>query len=130
MAIFRQKSRDTLELERQMSGREPDPIEKVADFSYQNDDLARMIVDAWTNEDFKTKLLDRRNAKALLAERGIYLSSPHVITEDEYNRGHRCDDPNEVVFVLPNKPRIGTPPQGGDLLETAKLLMACVPNGI
>jgi hypothetical protein len=31
---------------------------------------------------------------------------------------------------LPNKPRIANPPAGGTLLETAKLLMACTPNGI
>ena len=130
MAIFRQKSLETLDFERKLAGREPDPVEKVADFSYQSDELAQMIVDAWTSEEFKEKLLDKRNAKDLLAERGIFLSSPHVITEDEYNKGHQCDDPNEVVFVLPNKPRIGTPGEGGNLLETAKLLMACVPNGI
>jgi hypothetical protein len=48
-----------------------------------------------------------------------------VITEDEYDDGWDQDDPDQVVFVLPNLSR-----QSGNLLETAKLLMACVPNGI
>jgi hypothetical protein len=48
-----------------------------------------------------------------------------VLTEAEYDDGWDMDDPNQVVFVLPNRAR-----QAGDLLENAKLLMACVPNGI
>jgi hypothetical protein len=35
------------------------------------------------------------------------------------------DSDDQVVFVLPNASR-----QSGNLLESAKLLMACVPNGI
>ena len=35
---------------------------------------------------------------------------------------------NDVVFVLPNKDRIV--PTGANLLNSAKLLMACTPNGI
>ena len=38
------------------------------------------------------------------------------------------ENENDVVFVLPNKGRID--PTGGNLLNTAKLLMACTPNGI
>jgi len=131
MAIFKPKSTAAMDLERKLYvGKEPDKNEKVADFSYQNESLAQMIVHAWTDEAFKGRLLDKNNARALLAERGIYLSKPHVITEADYNNGHHCDDPDEVIFVLPNKPRIGNPPAGETLLETAKLLMACVPNGI
>jgi hypothetical protein len=131
MAIYRKKTDAAIKLERALfASKEPDPNERVADFSYQNESLAQMIVYAWTDEAFKAKLLDKRNAKALLAERGIYLSNPHVITEDDYYGGHQCNEPDEVVFVLPNKPRIANPPPGETLLETAKLLMACVPNGI
>lgn len=103
---------------------------KVADFSYESDALAQMIVDAWTNEDFERRLLDKSNARDLLAERGIFLSKAHVISEEDYNKGHDCDDPEEIVFVLPNKARVGTAGQGKRLLETAKLLMAITPNGI
>ena len=34
---------------------------------------------------------------------------------------------DDVVFVLPNKTRLGP---GTNLLASAKLLMACTPNGI
>ena len=37
---------------------------------------------------------------------------------------------HEVVFVLPNKTRVGSGSSAPQLLETAKLLMACTPNGI
>ena len=107
--------------------------DKVADFSYQNDTLAQLIVDMWTGAhadllkapavtDYGPR---STNAKAALAARGIYLKQPIVITEDEYDAGWDSDSPNQVVFVLPNRGR-----QTGDLLENAKLLMACVPNGI
>jgi hypothetical protein len=33
-----------------------------------------------------------------------------------------------IVFVLPDKKRVATP--AANLLDTAKLLMACAPNGI
>ncbi len=35
---------------------------------------------------------------------------------------------NDVVFVLPNAGRVDL--TGANLLESAKLLMACTPNGI
>ena len=36
---------------------------KVADFSYQNDALAQLIVDAWIDESFRDSLLERRMAR-------------------------------------------------------------------
>jgi hypothetical protein len=114
-------------------------VDRVVDTSYQNDSLAQMIVDAWVDGGpggFQERLLKREadgtgpNAKAALAARGIYLANPVVITEAEYNNGYHMPDPNGVVFVLPNQPRAGMPPPGQSLLETAKLLMACTPNGI
>ena len=110
--------------------------DRVADFSYQNDSIAQMIVEAWTDPHFQTWLLTRQangtapNAKASLEQRGIYLTNPVVITEAEYYHGYHLQDPDGVVFVLPNEPRTGKPPAHGSLLETAKLLMACTPNGI
>lgn len=110
--------------------------DRVADFSYQNDSIAQMIVEAWTDPHFQTWLLTRQpngtapNAKASFEERGIYLTNPVVITEAEYYQGYHLQDPDGVVFVLPNEPRTGTPPPHRSLLETAKLLMACTPNGI
>ena len=105
--------------------------ERVADFSYQNETLAQMIVFAWSDQTFRNQLLnDPQQAKQALADRGIYLKAPYVITEDQYYNGFDLPDPEGVVFVLPNPPRTSNPPSGQTLLETAKLLMACTPNGI
>jgi hypothetical protein len=102
--------------------------DRVAEFSYKNESLAQMIVYAWTDASFKTQLL--ADAKPALEQRGIYLKKPVVITEADYYGGYHLTDPDGVVFVLPNQPRTATPPTGQTLLETAKLLMACTPNGI
>ena len=105
--------------------------ERAADFSYQNEDIAQLIVDAWTNQNFRNKLLNNPQfAKSELANRDIYLKAPYVITEAQYNNGFTMPNPEGVVFVLPDPPRTDTPRQGHTLLETPKLLMACTPNGI
>jgi hypothetical protein len=111
--------------------------DRVADFSYQSDALAQMIVEAWADPSFQNQLTQgsqatrESNAKAALEARGIFLQSPIVITEAEYEGGYHVPDPNKgVVLVLPNQPRTETPPAHQSLLETAKLLMACTPNGI
>jgi hypothetical protein len=119
--------------------------DKVADYSYQNDVLAQWIVDIWsgpannplitpsTGTISMAQYLMRSNAaKADLANRGIYLEKPIVITEDEYNAGFNLADagldPNVgVVFVVPRPTR---PTLDKPLLETAKMLMAITPNGI
>jgi len=127
MAIFRPKQNAA------------DPDLTVADFSFQSDSLAQMIVDAWLDNNFKNQLLTKAadgtspNAKSALAARGIYLDDPVVITETDYNNGYYKHDDDEVVFVLPNASRVvstGSVPPGQSLLETARFLMACVPNGI
>jgi hypothetical protein len=120
--------------------------DKVADFSYQNDILAQLMVDMWTGlhaelitpsgsgttmPQYQTR---SANAKAALAARGLYLEQPIIITEDEYDDGFLLADAGlavekGVVFVLPRNTRpttYGSPP----LLETAKMLMAITPNGI
>ena len=107
--------------------------DKVADFSYApNDSLAQMIIDAWTDKDFRTLLLQPGNAKALFAARGFYWNgakkTPVVISEDDYDNGYVMRGPDELVFVLPNHD--GTCPPGQTLLDTARLLMAATPNGI
>lgn len=113
----------------------------VPSFSYSpNDSLAQMIVDAWVEKDFRDSILERapdktvtpaaaRQAKVALAARGFYLKRAVVITEEEHDNDYTMQDPNEVVFVLPNQDRV-TPRPGQSLLETARLLMACTPNGI
>lgn len=73
---------------------------------------------------------------------GMDLDKVVIITEDEHDDDYTMQDPDEVVFVLPRKSRViagtampnnGIPPApvySQDLLETAKVLMACTPNGI
>lgn len=115
---------------------QPDPDTKVADFAYQNDSLAQLIVEAWRDQAFNDKLTQgaysarSTEAKRVLADRGIYMSEPIVITEKEYDDGFVWDPDDGVVLVLPNKSRTSTIPANQSLVETAKLLMACVPNGI
>lgn len=107
--------------------------EPVADISYVgNDALAQLIVDAWVDKNFEKLLLKKENAKSLLAARGFYLDKVAVIDEATYwaNKHVKSSD-DEVVFVLPNKTRaVLNPPAGHSLLDTARFLMACVPNGI
>lgn len=104
----------------------------VADFSYQSDALAEMIVEAWRNDAFRRRLTtDKDYARSELAERGIYLQNAVIIEEEKYwNDSHLKSADDEVVFVLPDDKRVGEPRQGHSLLETARCLMACVPNGI
>ncbi len=103
----------------------------VADFSYQNDSLAQMIVDAWVSDDFRGELLKKANAKSLLAERGIFLQNPVIIDEEDVlerisiqraRTMKSCSCSRTASRVDMRKPQ--------SLLETARLLMACVPNGI
>jgi hypothetical protein len=128
MTIFRLKLDDKGDPVKDATGN--DVRVPVADFSYQNDALAQMIVDAWVNDGFKDTILKKENAKAVLAERGIFLQNPTIIDEESYWRDrHTKKTDDEVVFVLPDKKRVDMrKPQS--LLETARLLMACVPNGI
>ncbi|WP_028351238.1 hypothetical protein [Bradyrhizobium murdochi] len=124
---------------------DPGLTDKVADFSYQNDVLAQLIVDIWTSPSPHplitptgpgTQPLDYLTrsgaAKAALAARGIYLASPIVITEEEYEDGFSLasaslSPANGVVLVVPRYARATA---GQPLLETAKMLMAVTPNGI
>ena len=62
---------------------------------------------------------------------GFNLVRAVVISEEEHDNDYVMQDQfadTEVVFVLPNNTRIDL--DGVHLLETAKLLMACTPNGI
>ena len=108
-----------------------------------NDDLARMIVQAWTAQDFRDLLLKRdaqnrptadavQTATEAVNAAGFNLKRAVVISEKEHDADYTMGDPvTEVVFVLPDPARLGAafvPNQS--LLDTARLLMACTPNGI
>jgi len=117
----------------------------VPSFSFSpNDGLAELIIEAWTNDDFRKQLLKRdpsdpkkptagavQLATASVNARGFNLKRAVVISEEEHDTDWTMQDDNEVVFVLPNDTRLMTPfTSTGSLLSTARLLMACTPNGI
>jgi hypothetical protein len=120
--------------------------DKVADFQYENDVLAQLIVELWTglHPDLISPATTKPEwqarsaaAKTVFKDRGIYLVQPIVITEDEYVEGFSLQDAGleidkGVVLVLPRDKRVtlGTGLGGPPLLETAKMLMAITPNGI
>jgi len=109
-----------------------------------NDALAELIVEAWANKTFRDGLLERdkanpkkpTDAAVQLATSsvnacGFNLKRAVVISEAEHDADYTMTGPDEVVFVLPDYTRLGTPPVApGSLLNTARILMACTPNGI
>jgi hypothetical protein len=102
----------------------------LPDFSYHpNDALAQMIVDAWVDPRFEELLKDKANAKSLLASRGFFLSDVAVVDKATYDADtYAQKSKGEIVLVLPPQP--GKCPPGANLLDTARFLMACTPNGI
>src|SRR5437764_11989076 len=81
---------------------------KVLDFSYTSPILAQLVVDAWGDTTLKSTLLNHNNQNAVrqvLADRGVFLSHPVVLTEQEYNDGWQQDNDDDVVLVLPNDGR-------------------------
>jgi hypothetical protein len=129
-------------------------------FSFATDDasatsLANMIIDAWNNVLFTftppggvqttvplgatlvqrdanklPTLLAKQTALARVQVAGFAnLTGAVVITELEHDNNYIMQSDDEIVFVLPDQNRVTLAP-GPDLLNTAKLLMACTPNGI
>ena len=110
-------------------------------FSFEpTDGLAQLIVDAWGDPRLRAKLLERdrktqlptpravREATARVKRAGYDLTRAVVITEAEHDSDYIMQSDDEIVFVLPNQKRVASP--AANLLDTAKLLMACTPNGI
>jgi len=107
--------------------------------------IAQVIIAAWTGDASLVNILERETTGAnkgmatgravKQATDAINLAAPHynflrcvIISEKEHDEGYTMQTENDVVFVLPNQGRVDT--AGADLLNTAKLLMACTPNGI
>ena len=107
--------------------------------------IAQVIVDIWTGAVSLNTLMQRETtgsnkgmatqAAVDLATATINATTPNynfvrvvIISEEEHDKGYAMEDPDDVVFVLPNQGRINS--TGANLLNTAKLLMACTPNGI
>ncbi len=112
-----------------------------ASFSYPpTDALADVIVKAWREPAFEAELLQRDSSGAptstavtaattAINGAGFDLDRAVIISEQEHDDDYVMQADNEVVFVLPNKGRTKGAP-AHSLLSTAKLLMACTPNGI
>jgi hypothetical protein len=107
--------------------------------------IAQVIVDIWqqTKPNLDKIVTDRINGVASptaiqqatnaingAANVNFKLSRVEIITEAEHDSGYTTDDVNAVVFVLPNKERVKDTTTSTSLLNSAKLLMACTPNGI
>jgi hypothetical protein len=101
------------------------------------DGLAQMIIEAWSDPGHllernpKTKLPTKRavdDATARIKKAGYDLGRAVVITEAEHDSDYVMQSDDEIVFVLPNKSRVAAP--ATNLLDTAKLLMGCTPNGV
>ena len=93
------------------------------------------------HRDPQTGLPDQRAWDAAKAAVNFFtnmkLVSAVVISEDEHDDDFTMQDDNQVVLVLPRKARAAVPNAvpvhpntPNDLLNTARLLMACTPNGI
>jgi hypothetical protein len=109
-------------------------------FSYTDPDIPNVIVKVWANPG---NMLDRKpgtnvptqqavdDATALInSETGMKLKRAVIITEEEHDNDYTMQDDDEVVFVLPNESRVVGGATPNELLESAKMLMACTPNGI
>jgi hypothetical protein len=118
--------------------------------------LANMIIDAWNNVPFTftppgggpitvplgatlvqrdanklPTLLAKQTALARVQQAGFAnLTGAVVITELEHDNNYIMQSDSEIVFVLPDQNRVTLAPAGPTLLDTAKLLLACTPNGI
>ena len=112
-------------------------------FSYSNTGLARFVIKAWKTEELRTALLERdrpgvpskdavdRATKEINKFSKFGLRRAVVITEKEHDDDYTMQDEDEVVFVLPNLTRVkNLRAAPRELLETARMLMACTPNGI
>ena len=107
--------------------------------------IAQVIVDIWqqTKPNLDKIVTERVNGVASptaiqqatdaingAANAHFKLKRVEIITEAEHDSGYTTDDVNAVVFVLPNKERVKDLTSGTSLVNSAKLLMACTPNGI
>ena len=107
--------------------------------------IAQVIVKAWNNDASLDKIFERYTSGAYKgmatknaadqATAAINAAAPKfnlqravIISEEEHDNGYTMQFEYDVVFVLPNPDRADL--NGANLLNTAKLLMACTPNGI
>jgi hypothetical protein len=94
---------------------------------YPNDTLAAVIVQAWSDQAFKARLLsgaklaNQASSKTVLEEAGISLNDVVVLTEAEF--AGFTPTKGQTVFVLPD-------PRGKYTMEVARIAMASTCCGI
>jgi hypothetical protein len=101
-----------------------------------------VIVKVWTTKTIEDDVLERtakgvptagavnKATDLVNTETGMKLKRAVIITEEEHDNDYTMQSDDEVVFVLPNESRIVAGATQSELLESAKMLMACTPNGI
>jgi len=98
-----------------------DPRGNVDEISvhYPNDQLVSVIIRAWNDGAFKDRLLtyaelseenwggrrepDYEKTREALAEMGVFIDKPVVLTCEQYDLGFQKKD-CDVIFVLPDRP--------------------------
>jgi hypothetical protein len=101
---------------------------------HPNDALAAAIVKAWSDEDFKARLLSgpkagkKASTKAALEEMGVSLDDVVVLLPEEHEAFVRANQRTKkgqgpIVFVLPH-------PIGKPSMDTARIAMASTCDGI
>jgi hypothetical protein len=114
---------------------------------YPNDNLVSTIIRAWLDANFKRSLLsypdattpeswaarsktpDYRKTSECLAEMGVYVEKPVVLTPEQYGFGYTketCD----VVYVCPHEPNEQHLPHARYSVDTARTAMKFCPLGM
>jgi hypothetical protein len=107
---------------------------------YPNDNLVSTIIRAWLDPDFRRSLLsypdaktreqlasaaratDYKKSRDCLAQMGVYIQNPVVLTPEQYELGytkHDCD----AIYVLPDTPNAGDLPYAKYSVDTARTAM-------
>jgi hypothetical protein len=107
--------------------------------------IAQVIVDIWKGDASLANVTDKYQSgsrKGFATDQAVQqatdainkayprfnLNRCVIITEKEHDDGYLMEQDIDVVFVLPKADRVDL--TGANLLNSAKLLMACTPNGI
>jgi hypothetical protein len=97
---------------------------------HPNDKLAEIIARAWSNSEYRDRLLN--DTANQLKQAGIFVDNPIVVTEKDFKKkGFQKDQ--HTVFVLPDPPsdkHFEMSTIQGNLIETARVKMAYTCCGI
>ena len=90
----------------------------------RNDTLARVIVEAWNNDNFREQLLSDPKNTLAGAPWNLTFANVNVVTRARYHAGY-VKTLSQVLYVLPDRP------QGLNVsLAVAKVMMQVTPFGM